>query len=148
MSLDMPVLVKGNISKNFVIRELANMEASENIKLVLTKDVMIHLQMMQELRDMYGRPLNVSSWYRTQTFNRKVGGHPRSEHLIGCATDITGLDKRDYGRLTDYWRKICEKYGRVGNLGYYTWGIHFGSKGNRFGYITFHVFDNRKIGGR
>ena len=39
--------------------------------------------MMQELRDWYGKPLNVSSWYRTKSFNKSCNGSKNSAHLDG-----------------------------------------------------------------
>ena len=30
----------------------------------------------------------ISSWYRTPEHNRRVGGHPESQHLAGLAIDV------------------------------------------------------------
>lgn len=42
------------------------------------------------LRIPAGRSLRVSSWWRSPTHNQEVGGHPRSQHLLGLAIDVTG----------------------------------------------------------
>jgi len=34
--------------------------------------------------------LRASSWYRDVESNRRAGGHPDSQHLLGLALDVTG----------------------------------------------------------
>jgi len=43
---------------------------------------------LQELRDLAGEPVRISSGYRCPEHNRAVGGATRSQHLLGNATDI------------------------------------------------------------
>lgn len=43
---------------------------------------------LDALRKMVGRPLTIVSGYRCPTSNKRVGGHPKSEHLWGRAVDI------------------------------------------------------------
>lgn len=37
-----------------------------------------------------GPSLRVSSWWRDVETNRRVGGHPESQHLLGLAIDVVG----------------------------------------------------------
>lgn len=140
MGLNSPVVVQGSITKNFTVREIANPKARDYVKLTFTPSMLTHIIMMQELRDAYGKALVVSSWYRTRSFNATVGGNAKSEHLIGCATDITGIpgEKREW--FIETWKRLCDKYGRIGNIGLYSWGMHFGSRGDRYGYTEHKVF--------
>ncbi len=39
------------------------------------------LKMIDEAREIYGRPIHVNSGYRTSSHNRKVGGKISSSHL-------------------------------------------------------------------
>ena len=46
------------------------------------------LEMIDEAREIYGKPINVNSGYRTSSHNRKVGGKSSSSHLKGLAIDV------------------------------------------------------------
>jgi len=43
---------------------------------------------LQPLRDWYGKPIQVNSWYRSPQVNSAVGGSINSSHLLGEAVDI------------------------------------------------------------
>lgn len=50
------------------------------------------LHKLDEMRERYGSPVYVSSGFRSQMGNRKIGGHPRSLHMKGQAIDIPMTD--------------------------------------------------------
>ena len=56
-------------------------EAEENLK-ALIEDV------LDPLREAYGRPIRVTSGYRCPRLNRLIGGSPNSQHMRGEAADI------------------------------------------------------------
>lgn len=140
----MAVLTDGRIVKNFSLTEMANNKANEDIKLVLTPEMIEHAIMMQRLRDWYGKALNVSSWYRTPSFNKSVGGDAKSVHLDGRATDIDNIPESLYDEFTIAWRTICSIHGVIGGANYYEWGMHFDSHEDKFGHTEFVVRDYRK----
>lgn len=121
-------MIDGRIVKNFSLKEMSNNLAKEDIKLVLTPEVTRQALMMQELRDWYGKPMEVNSWYRTLGFNNSVGGDPNSCHLDGIAIDI-GLNIIDSERkqFIAVWKSICIRYGVIGGISIYEWGLHFDS---------------------
>lgn len=43
---------------------------------------------LQKLRDLAGTPIVINSGYRSEVHNRKVGGAPHSQHMLGKAFDI------------------------------------------------------------
>ena len=46
------------------------------------------LDLLDTLREHYGKPLRITSGYRTKEHNEAVGGVPNSSHLRGYAVDI------------------------------------------------------------
>ena len=54
---------------------------------------------LDPLREAWGRPLAVSSGYRCPALNRAVGGSATSHHMDGMAADITTGNKVDNRRL-------------------------------------------------
>ncbi|MBI4509407.1 MAG: DUF882 domain-containing protein [Deltaproteobacteria bacterium] len=77
------------------------------------------------------RPMRVLSGYRTEGFNRAVGGTPSSQHLHGRAADFTvdGLTSRQV--LTQ--ARLLYKAGklRLGGLGLYPEFVHVDVRGGR-----------------
>ena len=53
------------------------------------------LEMIDEAREIYGKPIHVTSGYRTETHNRKVGGVSSSSHLKGLAIDVACVKSDD-----------------------------------------------------
>lgn len=53
------------------------------------------LEMIDKARDIYGKPIHVTSGYRTEAHNRKVGGVSSSSHLKGLAIDVACIKSRD-----------------------------------------------------
>lgn len=54
----------------------------------------------QPIRDYFDNPIYVSSFYRSEELNVKVGGSKNSDHTKGCAIDLDadvfgGLDNKD-----------------------------------------------------
>lgn len=140
----MPHMTTGSLVKNFTLAEMTNKNASDEVKLVLTPEVVEHAQMMQELRNWCGRPLNVSSWYRTLTYNKAHNGASNSCHLDGRATDINNISEVEFHDFTIAWQAICAAHGKIGGCCYYKWGMHFDSYSDKFGYKTFRITDYRK----
>ena len=60
----------------------APQEAEENLRSLVE-------QVLDPLREAYGRPVHVNSGYRCPRLNRLVGGSPNSQHMRGEAADIS-----------------------------------------------------------
>lgn len=140
----MAYITDGRIVKNFSLAEMTNKQAKDEIKLVLTPEVVEFADMMQSLRDWYGKPMNVSSWYRTKSFNDSLkGSSPNSAHLDGRACDIANIPKDLFHDFTVAWEVICSIHGKVGGVNLYSWGMHFTDHEDKFGNKKFVVRDKR-----
>ena len=77
------------------------------------------------LRQLLNCPMHVHSWYRSESHNMSVGGHPQSKHLTGIAIDF----HIGYGKEWDsqLWT-IGEVEKIAKNMGFHTikynWGLH------------------------
>ena len=83
------------ITKNFSMEELvasntARMKGIDNTpdKEVEARLVQLAQQVLQPLRNRYGKPIKISSGYRCKTLNKAIGGVSTSQHLKGEAVDI------------------------------------------------------------
>lgn len=74
---------KTSLSKNFKVKEFRSKCGSDEI---LIDEKLV--QLLQKVRDKFG-VVNISSAYRTESYNKKVGGVPKSQHRYGTAVDIT-----------------------------------------------------------
>lgn len=93
------------ISKDFSYSEFTASETAQkrgidnSIPSVLVRDSIkaLVLEVLQPLRDAWGRPLTVNSGYRSPVLNRAVNGVPASQHVRGEAADIrTGSEHASY----------------------------------------------------
>lgn len=55
--------------------------------------------LLEPIREAWGKPLNVNSGYRCSALNKAVGGKPTSQHLKGEAVDITAGSKAENKKL-------------------------------------------------
>lgn len=85
------------LSKNFTLAELC--ATSTGVKNTPTQDVVNNLthlveEVLQPLRDLYGKPITINSGYRCEALNKRVGGARTSQHMTGQAADITTRTKQ------------------------------------------------------
>lgn len=97
----------GTISKDFSYREFERSKVADakHICNVITsfevRDSILALteNVLQPLRDAWGKPLKVNSGYRCKALNAAVGGVPTSQHVKGEAADIAADDPAKLARL-------------------------------------------------
>lgn len=66
--------------KNNIDNNPTNPEIIDNINYTMER--------LDEIRDKYGKPIIITSGYRCQELNKKVGGKSNSFHLKGLAADL------------------------------------------------------------
>ena len=59
-------------------------------------------EVLDPLREWYGRPIHINSGYRCPMLNKAVGGVAGSFHLTGCAADIDARDLEENKKLFSY----------------------------------------------
>lgn len=80
------------------------------------------IEILEDVRNHFGKSVRITSGYRCSTHNSKVGGNPNSSHKLGQAADIviSGVKPIEVA-------KYCESKG-VKKLGVYSGGwTHIGS---------------------
>lgn len=97
------------LSKNFKIREFKCNDGSDTI---FISDELVSV--MQDIRDHFGRAVYITSAYRTDFYNKKVGGSYYSKHKYGMACDFTvsGI------KPTIVQKYLSEKYPDKYGIGY------------------------------
>jgi hypothetical protein len=78
----------------------------------------------ENVREKWGKPLNVTSGYRCAAHNKAVGGGDLSAHLFGLALDILCEDKDEVKKLRDVVREACPDL-RIGWKSYGENLLHF-----------------------
>ena len=123
----MSIIFKGNSTDHFTADDYSINQTSN---VTLTQESYEHALMLEEFRQWLKRPIEVHAWYRTSSYNKKVGGASNSSHLNGLATywhtNIT-ITEEKFIKYAKKWKEICNKHNCVGEAGLYTWGMHLGS---------------------
>ena len=117
------------VSNNFTVSEFASRDGS--------RVVIINPQLpeyLQKARDHFGKPMIITSGYRTTAHNIKQGGVSNSNHVFGNAADvyINGVP------VLDLYNYFCDIAGNSCEIGIYNNFVHFAvkKKKTRFDYRT------------
>ena len=101
---------EGNIllAPNFKAKEFACKDGSDVIFIAPAL-----VDILQNIRNHYGKAVNINSGYRAPAYNKKVGGATYSQHLYGTAADIriTGVKPKD---LAAYIETLMPNKGGIG----------------------------------
>ena len=74
-------LYKSNTASKLGINNVPNKDVSNNLMILAVK-------ILQPLREAYGKPITVTSGYRSFELNKAVKGSSTSQHLKGEAADL------------------------------------------------------------
>lgn len=88
------------LSKWFHLKEYEDPSTDADNHYTLLNPQLVDL--MDELRALYGKPITITSGFRTQAKNREIKGANKSFHTIGYACDWTCSDLQlDYNKMVN-----------------------------------------------
>lgn len=108
------------ISKYFTVAEVTQRDRRRipQKDSAAAKNILNLARELDKVREAWGHPLSVTSWYRPEPINAQVGGVRNSKHTQGLAADIYPLAG---GSVTDLQKWLDARWGD--RLGY---GAHKG----------------------
>ena len=114
---------KNQLSKNFVSTEF-DCHGSGCCSSTKVDDKLV--KYLQQIRDHFGKAVNINSGYRCKTHNASVGGASKSNHMDGEAADIriSGVTPIEVARYAEY-------IGMKG-IGVYSWGVHVDTRTSKY----------------
>lgn len=116
------------LSRNFTVKEFK--DSSNDVVFIDTELVAA----LQQLRDVIGAPVNITSGFRTTGTNTRAGGSADSKHLYGQAADfyVTGYTAEATGKALE---KLHPKDACIG-VYYQTGHVHFQPQDTRSRYVV------------
>ena len=103
------------LSFNFKVKEF---RCKDNTDTIFVAPALVKL--LQEAREYFKKPIVINSAYRTEPYNKKIGGAEYSQHKYGTAADIyiSGVPVKT---IYDWFDK---KLGNSGGVGLYKKFVH------------------------
>ena len=110
------------LSKNFKVSEFNCNDGSDT---VLISDKLVDL--LQNIRNHFGAAVTINSAYRTESYNKKIGGATKSQHVNGTAADIVvkGATPLEVAQYVEHIRPDS------GGIGVYQSFTHVDVRANR-----------------
>lgn len=110
------------VSKNFKVKEFACTDGTDPI---FVDSELVNV--LQKIRNHFGRAVTITSAYRTPSRNKAVGGQAYSQHLYGRAADIKvkGVAPKT---VAAYAEKLLPK---SGGIGIYSTFVHIDVRGTK-----------------
>lgn len=102
------------LSKNFRVREFRCKDDTDPI--FVDSDL---VDILQNVRDHFGKAVTITSAFRTASHNKKVGGATYSQHCYGKAADIkvSGVSP---SRVAEYVETLMPNSGGIGRYSTFT----------------------------
>lgn len=126
--------------KYFTLKEMisSNIAKEKNIDNTPTWSIILNLlelvqNILDPIRESYGKPITVNSGYRCLLLNRQIGSKDNSRHVLGQAADITVGSKEANKQLFEFIQNNIDTWDQLIDECNYQW-IH----------ISYNKDNNRK----
>lgn len=100
------------ISKHITLREATYSPTALRLgisnkpdEIVLKNMKLVAEKCFEPLREWYGKPIKINSFYRCNSLNNAVKGSPTSEHVKGMAIDMDAGSKEENKKLFEWCKK-------------------------------------------
>jgi hypothetical protein len=104
------------LSEHFVLSEfLSPRDTGKPSRAQVTALINLCARVLEPLRDALGRPIRITSGWRSWLYNLKVGGAPNGQHPKGTAADIAVTDDDEALLIL----ALLSRNPDVGGLGFY-----------------------------
>lgn len=130
--------MKENISKNISYKEATHSNTAKARKIDNTPDAdtLVRMKLVAEkcfqpVREWYGRPINVNSFYRSPKLNWAIGGAKSSQHMKGEAIDISAGSSIENEKLFNWLKDNVEFDQLINEYGFRWIHISYKINGNR-----------------
>lgn len=97
-----------NVGTNFKVKEFACKDGSDTIFI----DTLL-VSILQKVRNNFNCPVTITSGFRTESYNNKIGGARYSQHKYGTAADIKvkGVKPKEVAK---YLETLIPNHGGIG----------------------------------
>ena len=123
--------------KYFTIKELTTSSTATRLKIdnTPTEEVVNNLEslvnnILDKIREAYGKPITVNSGYRCPKLNTAIGGSKTSQHITGKAADITVGNRQANRSLFQFIQKLDLPFDQLIDEYNYKW-VHVSYDPNR-----------------
>jgi uncharacterized protein YcbK (DUF882 family) len=112
------------MTKNFKLEEF-NCKSGAPMPLSVRVNIERLANNLQALRDEIGKPITITSGYRSRAHNKAVGGAQNSQHILGTAADfkVAGMTPKHVATVIEVL--IAEGKMEEGGLKAYRSWIHY-----------------------
>ena len=114
-----------NISKHLSYREATHSNTAKARKIDNTPspDTLVRMKyvadnVFEPLREWYGKPININSFYRSEQLNHAIRGAKNSQHKKGEAIDISAGSATENKKLFDWIAENLEYDQLINEYGY------------------------------
>ena len=97
-----------NLAPSFKVREFRCRDGSDTVR--IDESLVVLLQC---IREHFGKPVHITSGYRTAAHNAAVGGSKSSQHLLGRAADFY-VEGVDVATVAAYAETLLPSRGGIG----------------------------------